>query len=250
MFSIDFPEIIIIFAVALVVLGPKKLPGAAAKIGRWVGRARSMARQFREQLEQEVANAENAVDIRDSLDSTGQPARKPPSNDAAGAAQPQSTPAQAGAQAHPTQGVPPEAGAHESPQPESAVHDSPSQEAIPDEPMPYHSSMPDHPMPPPEGYGPAPQQLSFDQQLHDTALPPAGESDAREWMPETQTWMASAGWEVPESSGREGASSSPGTSPEVPPARSPTPSPGSRPASEPEDTGQSPRPNAVDRHDR
>ena len=35
-------------------LGPEKLPRVVSEIGRWVGRARSMARQFREQLEEEV----------------------------------------------------------------------------------------------------------------------------------------------------------------------------------------------------
>ncbi len=64
MFGIDFPEVIIIFGLALIVLGPKKLPGAAAQIGRWVGRARAMARQFREQLEQEVHNVESSLDTR------------------------------------------------------------------------------------------------------------------------------------------------------------------------------------------
>ncbi|HTX24158.1 MAG TPA: twin-arginine translocase TatA/TatE family subunit [Steroidobacteraceae bacterium] len=58
----DFPEIVIIFGLALVVLGPKKLPATAAQIGRWVGRARAMARQFREQLEQEVNSVESALD--------------------------------------------------------------------------------------------------------------------------------------------------------------------------------------------
>jgi len=37
-----------------VVLGPEKLPRVVSEIGRWVGRARVMARQFREQLEEEV----------------------------------------------------------------------------------------------------------------------------------------------------------------------------------------------------
>ena len=55
----DFSEILIIFGLALVVLGPKKLPGAAAQIGRWLGRARAMARQFREQLEEEVNSVKN-----------------------------------------------------------------------------------------------------------------------------------------------------------------------------------------------
>jgi len=36
------------------VLGPEKLPRVVSEVGRWVGRARAMARQFREQLEEEV----------------------------------------------------------------------------------------------------------------------------------------------------------------------------------------------------
>ena len=36
------------------VLGPEKLPRVVSELGRWVGRARVMARQFREQLEEEV----------------------------------------------------------------------------------------------------------------------------------------------------------------------------------------------------
>lgn len=54
MFDVDFTELLVIFIVALVVLGPKRLPGLVTRIGRWAGKARSMARQFREQLESEV----------------------------------------------------------------------------------------------------------------------------------------------------------------------------------------------------
>jgi sec-independent protein translocase protein TatB len=54
MFEVGFTEIILILGLALLVLGPEKLPGLAEKIGRWTGRARSMARQLRTQLEQEV----------------------------------------------------------------------------------------------------------------------------------------------------------------------------------------------------
>ena len=35
-------------------LGPEKLPRVVSELGRWGGRARAMARQFREQLEEEV----------------------------------------------------------------------------------------------------------------------------------------------------------------------------------------------------
>jgi sec-independent protein translocase protein TatB len=54
MFDIGFSEVLLIFVIALIVLGPEKLPRAASQVGRWVGRARAMARQFKEQLEEEV----------------------------------------------------------------------------------------------------------------------------------------------------------------------------------------------------
>jgi Tat protein translocase TatB subunit len=54
MFEVGFTEIILILGLALLVLGPEKLPGLAEKIGRWTGRARAMARQLRTQLEHEV----------------------------------------------------------------------------------------------------------------------------------------------------------------------------------------------------
>ena len=60
MFEVGFTEIILILGLALLVLGPEKLPGLAQKVGRWTGRARSMARQLRTQLEQEVTLAELA----------------------------------------------------------------------------------------------------------------------------------------------------------------------------------------------
>ena len=58
MFEGRFSEILIIFVLALIVLGPEKLPRVVSEAGRWVGRARAMARQFREQLEEEVQGEE------------------------------------------------------------------------------------------------------------------------------------------------------------------------------------------------
>ena len=54
MFDFGFSEILVILVLALIVLGPERLPGVVRKVGRWVGRARAMARQLQEQLEEEI----------------------------------------------------------------------------------------------------------------------------------------------------------------------------------------------------
>ena len=40
MFEVGFTELLLIFALALIVLGPEKLPRVASQVGRWIGRAR------------------------------------------------------------------------------------------------------------------------------------------------------------------------------------------------------------------
>jgi sec-independent protein translocase protein TatB len=60
MLDFGFSEILLTTAIALVVLGPEKLPKVARQVGNWMGRARLMARQLSEQLEREV-NAEELL---------------------------------------------------------------------------------------------------------------------------------------------------------------------------------------------
>jgi Tat protein translocase TatB subunit len=55
MFEVGFTEIVLILGIALLVLGPARLPKLAADVGRWAGKARAMARQLKTQLEQEAA---------------------------------------------------------------------------------------------------------------------------------------------------------------------------------------------------
>jgi sec-independent protein translocase protein TatB len=79
MFGVSFPELAVIFIVALVVLGPTRLPGLVRKIGRWVGKARSMARDFQNQLETEINIDElnRMTDIRAKEASAASPAPSP-----------------------------------------------------------------------------------------------------------------------------------------------------------------------------
>lgn len=62
MFGIGFWELCLVLLVALMVLGPERLPVVARKLGYWTGRARTVANAVREQLEQEVADAEAAAE--------------------------------------------------------------------------------------------------------------------------------------------------------------------------------------------
>jgi Tat protein translocase TatB subunit len=58
MLDFGFSEILLTSAIALVVLGPERLPKVARQVGNWMGRARVMARQLSEQLEREVSAEE------------------------------------------------------------------------------------------------------------------------------------------------------------------------------------------------
>ncbi len=54
MLDFSISKLAVLALLALLVLGPEKLPKVAAQLGRWTGRAKVMARNLRAQLEQEV----------------------------------------------------------------------------------------------------------------------------------------------------------------------------------------------------
>lgn len=54
MFDIGFSELLVCAIVALLVLGPERLPGAVRTVGRWVGRARHTVNQFTDQIDREM----------------------------------------------------------------------------------------------------------------------------------------------------------------------------------------------------
>jgi|GEM_PF-2025656 len=50
MFGISFPELIVVMVVALIVLGPKRLPEIARTAGRWSGELRKHSDAFRREF--------------------------------------------------------------------------------------------------------------------------------------------------------------------------------------------------------
>lgn len=58
MFGIDSPELLVIALVALVVIGPKELPGMLRSWGQWMAKARGMASEFRGHVDDMVRQSE------------------------------------------------------------------------------------------------------------------------------------------------------------------------------------------------
>jgi sec-independent protein translocase protein TatB len=54
MFDIGFPELILVCVVALLVLGPERLPVALRTLGLWVGRARRSFLSVKAEIEREI----------------------------------------------------------------------------------------------------------------------------------------------------------------------------------------------------
>jgi sec-independent protein translocase protein TatB len=58
MFGIDSPELLVIAIVALVVIGPKELPGLLRTWGKWMAQMRGMASEFRGHVDEMVRQSE------------------------------------------------------------------------------------------------------------------------------------------------------------------------------------------------
>jgi sec-independent protein translocase protein TatB len=58
MFGVDSPELLVIAVVALVVIGPKELPGLLRTWGKWMSQMRGMASEFRGHVDEMVRQSE------------------------------------------------------------------------------------------------------------------------------------------------------------------------------------------------
>lgn len=66
MFDIGWTELLVIGIVALIVVGPKDLPGMFRTLGRFTAKMRSMAREFQRTMEQ-AADEAGVRDVADDL---------------------------------------------------------------------------------------------------------------------------------------------------------------------------------------
>jgi len=67
MFDIGFIELLICGIIALLILGPERLPTAARAAGRWIGGAKRMASQFSSELDRQL----KAEELREELRKAG-----------------------------------------------------------------------------------------------------------------------------------------------------------------------------------
>jgi sec-independent protein translocase protein TatB len=74
MLDISWAELMLIGVVALIVIGPKELPGVLRMVGQWVGKIRRMAAEFQSQFQEAMREAEMA-DLRKQVDELNDTAR-------------------------------------------------------------------------------------------------------------------------------------------------------------------------------
>ena len=77
MFGIGMPELLLILAIALIVIGPKKLPDLAKTLGRALREFKKATNEFKDtlQIDEDLTNVKRAFDdigddIKDSIDPT------------------------------------------------------------------------------------------------------------------------------------------------------------------------------------
>ena len=63
MFGLGIPELIVIFVIALVVFGPKKLPDLGRALGKGIAEFKRASQEVKDTIETEVRAAESKLDI-------------------------------------------------------------------------------------------------------------------------------------------------------------------------------------------
>ncbi|MBM3733880.1 MAG: twin-arginine translocase subunit TatB [Acidimicrobiia bacterium] len=68
MFDIGWQELLVIGVVALLVIGPKDMPAAIRAVSRWAAKARALAREFQQGIDEVVREAD-LQDVRKQIQS-------------------------------------------------------------------------------------------------------------------------------------------------------------------------------------
>jgi sec-independent protein translocase protein TatB len=71
MFDFGFWELVVVMVVALVVVGPERLPQVARTAGLWIGRLRRMAEGVREEIQRELATEDLKKGIKNLKEEGG-----------------------------------------------------------------------------------------------------------------------------------------------------------------------------------
>ena len=74
MFDVGFWELALLGAIALLIIGPERMPAAARTAGLWVGRARRILREAKSDLDRELradASGLNLGGIKDDIEKAG-----------------------------------------------------------------------------------------------------------------------------------------------------------------------------------
>ncbi len=74
MFGLGWSEMLVVGVVALIVIGPKDLPGLFRQLGQFTGKARMMAREFSRAMEQ-AADESGVKDVSKTLRAASNPAK-------------------------------------------------------------------------------------------------------------------------------------------------------------------------------
>lgn len=67
MFGLGLPEIMVIFVIALVVFGPKKLPELGKSIGRAMAEFKKASEEFQESVRAEMKEVEKTANVKEEL---------------------------------------------------------------------------------------------------------------------------------------------------------------------------------------
>lgn len=67
MLDVGWPELLMIAAVAIIVVGPKDLPKMLRSLGQWMSKARSMAREFQRGFD-EMAKESELAELRKGIE--------------------------------------------------------------------------------------------------------------------------------------------------------------------------------------